>query len=343
MIQELLKAIDEAREQFKEDIENVKSRRILASLRDKFFSRKSGIVTLLSEKIKELSAQEKPLFGKALNDCKKELEELLESKKKTVAETVKHDFAYQLPAVILERGCRHLLSLIRFRIEEIFLRMGYLIADGPEVELEKYNFDALNFPEYHPARDEHDTFFLKNVSGYILRTHTSPVQIRYMLEHKPPIKIIAPGKVFRKDNPDATHTPVFHQVEGLLVAEGVTFSHLKGTLEFFIKSLFSAAVEIRLRPSFFPFTEPSAEVDVSCFLCRGQNSSCRICKGTGWLEILGCGMVHRNVLSYCRIDPDKYQGFAFGMGIERIALLLYQIPDIRMLYENDLRFLKLFG
>jgi phenylalanyl-tRNA synthetase alpha chain len=343
MIEELLKAVDEAQKGFANEIAHVASQQGLTLLRDKYFSRKSGILTLLSEKLKELDPSSRPVFGKELNVCKKELEAKLEEKRAQLNSAAASYSDYQLPAVMRERGYTHLLTLIRQRIEDIFLRMGYLIADGPEVELEEYNFDALNFLPHHPARDEQDTFFVKNAPGYILRTHTSPVQVRYMLEHRPPVKIIAPGKVFRKDNPDATHTPVFQQVEGLLIDRKITFSHLRGTLEFFVKSLFGPATAIRLRPGFFPFTEPSAEVDMSCFLCKGVNPGCRICKGTGWLEILGCGMVHRNVLAYCKIDPEEFRGFAFGMGIERIALLYYQIPDIRMLYENDLRFLELFG
>jgi phenylalanyl-tRNA synthetase alpha chain len=221
--------------------------------------------------------------------------------------------------------------------------MGYEIAYGPEVETEFHNFSALNFMEEHPARDEQDTFFIKNFENLVLRTHTSPVQIRYMLKNKPPIKIISPGKVFRKDEPDATHTPVFSQIEGLLVDKDIHFSHLKGTLELFIKAFFGQDVNIRFRPGFFPFTEPSAEVDISCFLCDGTDAGCRVCKGTGWLEILGSGMVHPQVLINCNIDPEVYSGFAFGMGIERIAQLKYGINDLRLFYDNDLRFLNQFN
>lgn len=248
-----------------------------------------------------------------------------------------------LPTFRYPVGRPHLLSSIRKRIEDIFISMGYEIAYGYEVEGEDNNFTALNIPEYHPTRDEQDTFFIKDFPHHLLRTHTSPVQIRYMKTHKPPIKIISPGKVFRKDDPDATHSPVFHQVEGLLIAENIHFSHLKGTLEVFIKALFGENMTVRFRPSFFPFTEPSAEVDISCFSCFGKEPSCRICKGGGWIEILGSGMVHPKVLLNCGIDPGIYSGFAFGMGVERIALLKYEISDMRMMYDNDLRFNAQFG
>jgi phenylalanyl-tRNA synthetase alpha chain len=238
-------------------------------------------------------------------------------------------------------GTLHPLTLTVREIERIFVSMGYDVATGPEIETEYYNFDALNISSDHPARDMHDTFFL--APGTILRTHTSPVQIRYMKAHKPPIAIIAPGRVFRVDDIDATHSPVFHQVEGLLVDCDVSFAHLKGTLTEFLHAMFGKDLATRFRPSFFPFTEPSAEVDVQCFACRGSNAECRICKGTGWIEVLGAGMVHPNVLENVGLNPLEVSGFAFGLGVERFAMLRYGITNIRCFYENDLRFLRQFA
>jgi phenylalanyl-tRNA synthetase alpha chain len=227
------------------------------------------------------------------------------------------------------------VTLASRQIEAIFAALGYSVAEGPEVEDDYHNFQALNFPPDHPARDTQDTFFLEN--GLLLRTHTSPVQIRTMLARKPPIRVICPGRVFRHDN-DLRHSPMFHQVEGLAVAEGITFGHLKGTLDAFCKRLFSPTTQVRLRPSFFPFTEPSAEVDVTCAACGG--SGCPTCSQTGWMEILGCGMVDPRVLRNCGIDPQVYSGFAFGMGLDRVAMIRYGIPNIRLLFENDERLLR---
>jgi len=238
----------------------------------------------------------------------------------------------------VEVGAIHILSQVQKEISEIFLSMGYEIAEGPEVELDYYNFEALNIPADHPARDTQDTFYISD--DVLLRTHTSPVQIRVMKSKKPPIKIISPGRVYRSDEVDATHSPIFHQIEGLFVDKGVTMADLKGTLEVFAKRFFGEETRVRFRPHHFPFTEPSAEVDISCIFCGGKG--CKTCKGEGWIEILGAGMVHRKVLANCDIDPDEYTGFAFGMGVERIALLKYEIEDIRLFYENDLRFLKQF-
>ena len=312
-------------------------------IRDRYLSRKKGILNELLKQIKDLSLEEKPRAGKLINEFKEEVESHVHTARQRFLSTEKSKVDYSLPNFDIPLGTHHLLSAVRASLENIFLRMGYEIAYGPEVETEFNNFTALNFQEDHPARDEHDTFFIKGYDDYVLRTHTSPVQIRYMTHHKPPIKIISPGKAFRKDEPDTTHTPVFSQIEGLLVDEGIHFSHLKGTLELFIKTFFGQGVNLRFRPGYFPFTEPSAEVDISCFLCTGNDPDCRICKGTGWLEILGSGMVHPRVLENCNIDPEKYSGFAFGMGIERIAMLKYGINDIRLFYDNDLRFLSQFG
>jgi phenylalanyl-tRNA synthetase alpha chain len=343
MIDALKKEIEDARQKFREDIKGIQSKKQLIQVKEQYTSRKRGIITGFMNRLRELPPGDKPQGGKWVNEFRNEVEEALVEIGRGLTRVSVSDIDYSLPDYDLPVGKPHLLSQVRSRLEEIFLKMGYEIAYGPEVETEFNNFTALNIQEDHPARDEQDTFFIKDHPEMVLRTHTSPVQIRYMKNHRPPIKIISPGKAFRKDEPDATHTPVFNQIEGLLVDRGIHFSHLKGTLELFIQSFFSPEVTLRFRPGYFPFTEPSAEVDISCFLCQGSDPQCRICKGTGWLEILGSGMVHPRVLLNCNIDPDEYCGFAFGMGIERIALLKYGISDIRMFYDNDLRFLKQFG
>ncbi len=238
-------------------------------------------------------------------------------------------------------GTPHPLTLFEQEIERVFLGMGFTIEEGPEIETDYYNFEALNFPPHHPARDKWDTLFIKG--DLLLRTHTSPVQVRVMERSKPPIRIICPGRVFRHETPDPTHLPMFMQVEGLVVDEGVTFAHLKGTLEYFLRALFGEKVKVRFRPSFFPFTEPSAEVDIECIVCGGRDAACRVCGGTGWKEILGSGMVHPQVLKNVNIDPERYSGWAFGLGIDRTAMLALGIPEMRYFYENDLRFLRQFG
>ncbi len=243
-----------------------------------------------------------------------------------------------LPAKRLQKGHTHPDTLALSEIKRIFTGMGYEVVDGPEIELDYYNFEALNIPEGHPAKDEQDTFYLNK--EILLRTQTSGVQVRQMEKKKPPIRMIAPGRVFRADEVDATHSPVFHQVEGMVIDKGIRFSDLKGTLEDFAKKLFGEETKVKFRPHHFPFTEPSAEMDVSCFKCGGKG--CRFCKGEGWIEILGCGMMHPKVLSMSGVDPDEYSGFAFGLGLERIALLKYEIDDMRLLYENDMRFLSQF-
>ncbi|MCX6553747.1 MAG: phenylalanine--tRNA ligase subunit alpha, partial [Candidatus Aminicenantes bacterium] len=305
-----------------------------------------GVISRYLSRLREFSAAERPQAGQAINQLKEFIEKaLVQNEEKRGGEGPGtgewHD--YSLPASELPLGHFHLIADIQRQIEDLFLNLGYEIAYGPEVELEDYNFTKLNIPEHHPARDEQDTFFLEGHDDLLLRTHTSPMQVRYMLEHQPPLKIISPGKAFRKDDPDSTHSPCFHQVEGLLVDRGIHFSHLKGTLEAFCRSFYGPDVVLRFRPGYFPFTEPSAEVDISCFLCHGGNSDCRVCKGSGWLEILGSGMVHPQVLSNCNIDPEEYSGFAFGMGVERVAMVKYGVPDLRLLYENDLRLLGQFG
>lgn len=343
MINALKNEIEKARTRFLEDLNQIQSQSQLVEVKDKYLSRKKGVITEFMKQMKALSSEYKSQAGKMVNDFKREVENQFNKFQNRLVSDKKSDIDYSLPEYDIPVGSSHLLSIVRTRLENIFLKMGYEIAHGPEVETEYHNFTALNMPEEHPARDEQDTFFIQGFSDIILRTHTSPVQIRYMKHHRPPIKIISPGKAFRKDEPDATHTPVFNQIEGLLVDRGIHFSHLKGTLEIFIKSFFGQDVNLRFRPGYFPFTEPSAEVDISCFLCNGSNPECRICKGTGWLEILGSGMVHPKVLMNCDIDPDEYSGFAFGMGIERIAMLKYGINDIRLFYDNDLRFLRQFN
>jgi len=291
------------------------------------------------EEARKLSPEERKEIGQLANRIKEEIESLLKEKEKKLKEEAleqelrKNRVDITLPSAWIEVGSSHPVISTLIEISEIFVSMGFSVAEGPEVEREEYNFDMLNIPKDHPARDMQDTFFLNN--GELLRTHTSPVQIRTMLTRKPPIAVIAPGRVYRKDA-DPTHSPMFHQIEGLLVDRDVTFRDLKGILKIFLESVFGKDVGIRFRPSYFPFTEPSAEVDISCTVCGG--SGCRVCKGTGWLEILGCGMVDPNVFKAVGIDPEEYTGFAFGLGVERIAMLKYRINDIRILFENDMRF-----
>ena len=282
--------------------------------------------------------------GELVNETRAKIEELLEASKKDFEEKVREEkmkaevIDVTLPAKKAKIGHRHPNTIALEEVERIFIGMGYEVVEGPEVEYADYNFTKLNIPENHPARDEQDTFFIND--SILLRSQTSPVQAREMEKGKLPIRMIAPGRVFRSDEVDATHSPSFHQIEGLVIDKNVTFADLKGTLQEFAKELFGPETKTKFRPHHFPFTEPSAEVDVSCFKCGGKG--CRFCKGSGWIEILGCGMVHPNVLRMCGIDPDEYTGFAFGVGLERIALLKYEIDDMRLLYENDSRFLKQF-
>ena len=310
----------------------------LNDIRVEFLGKKGKLKNILKT-LGKLSPEERREIGQLANKIKEELEQLLKLQEKALKQKAleeelrKEKIDITLPASWIDIGSSHPVISTLIEISEIFISMGFSVAEGPEVEKEEYNFDMLNIPKDHPARDMQDTFFLNN--GDILRTHTSPVQVRTMLTRKPPIAIIAPGRVYRKDA-DPTHSPMFHQIEGLLVDEKVTFRDLKGILKIFLESVFGKDVGIRFRPSYFPFTEPSAEVDISCTVCGGKG--CRVCKGTGWLEILGCGMVDPNVFKAVGIDPDKYSGFAFGLGIERIAMLKYRITDIRLLFENNMRF-----
>jgi phenylalanyl-tRNA synthetase alpha chain len=314
----------------------------LEAVRVRFVGRKADL-TLLLRSIPELSAAERPEVGKFGNLIRRELEASLDARKadleanELIAGLEKDGIDISLPGWTLPLGHLHLVSQTQREIEDIFVGMGYEIADGPEIETEYYNFEALNTPADHPARSLHDTFFVDD--QVLLRTHTSPVQIRTMEKQRPPVHIIVPGTAYRRDS-DATHTPMFHQVEGLVVDEHVTLADLKGTLETFARAMFGAEREVRLRPHFFPFTEPSVEVDVSCMFCEG--AGCRLCKRSGWLEILGAGMVDPNVFGFVDYDPEIYSGFAFGMGIERIAMLKHGVNDLRLFFENDLRFLRQF-
>ena len=305
---------------------------------------KKGELTAILKTMGQLSPEERPIMGQMANEVRAAIEEKLADRgaalkaalaeQKLKMETIE----VTLPGKPVREGHRHPLNLVLDEIKEIFLGMGFDVVSGPEVELDYYNFEALNLPPDHPARDTQDTFYITD--KVLLRTQTSPVQIRTMEQRKPPIRIIAPGRVYRSDAVDATHSPIFHQIEGLVVAEGITMSALKGCLETVIKRLYGEDSVVRFRPHHFPFTEPSAEVDVQCFACHGKG--CRICKGEGWIEILGCGMVHPKVLAGCGLDPEKYSGFAFGIGLERIVMRRFAVDDMRLFYENDTRFLEQF-
>ena len=351
--------IDELRKKFEGALAGVKDDRTLEDLRNEFLSRKRGHLTLLFDELKSLSAEEKPSAGKLVNDLKLYVQDRLKNFDKGVfakAAPSKTRRGIESSRVVAEPegspdltlpgervpwGAPHPLTLFLEEIENIFLAMGFSIAEGPEIETDYYNFEALNFPPHHPARDSWDTLYLGD--DLLLRTHTSPMQIRVMEKSKPPIRIIIPGKVYRREAIDPTHLPMFCQVEGLLVDEGVTLAHLKGTLEHFLRTLLGDKIEIRFRPSFFPFTEPSAEVDIGCVICHGKDPACPVCGGTGWKELLGAGMVDPQVLKNVNIDPEKYSGWAFGLGIERTAMFRYQIADMRIFYENDLRFTRQFN
>lgn len=305
---------------------------------------KKGELTSVLKSMKDVAPEERPQVGQLVNDARAQIEEKLEETKKALARRAREEqmkkevIDVTLPAKKMKIGHSHPNTIALEEVERIFIGMGYEVVEGPEVEYDHYNFEKLNIPKGHPARDEQDTFYIND--NILLRSQTSPVQVRTMETRKPPIRIIAPGRVFRSDEVDATHSPSFHQIEGLVIDKNITLSDLKGTLAEFAKELFGEETKVKFRPHHFPFTEPSAEVDVSCFKCGGKG--CRFCKGSGWIEILGCGMVHPHVLEMCGIDPEEYSGFAFGVGLERIALLKYEIDDMRLLYENDVRFLKQF-
>lgn len=305
---------------------------------------KKGELTAVLRGMGSLSAEERPVVGQLANEVRNDIEEALnqkmkENQEKALEARLKAEkLDVTMPACPPAVGHVHPLTQVQRELENVFIGMGFSIVEGPEVELDYYNFQALNIPENHPARDTQDTFYISE--NVLLRSQTSPVQVRTMEHKKPPIRIISPGRVYRSDALDSTHSPLFHQLEGLVVDRGITMGDLKGTLEIFAKKMFGESTRIRFRPHHFPFTEPSAEVDVSCFVCGGKG--CRLCKGEGWIEILGAGMVHPFVLSNCGIDPEEYSGFAFGLGVERIAMTKYGIDDIRLFYENDKRFLEQF-
>ncbi|MBQ4472675.1 MAG: phenylalanine--tRNA ligase subunit alpha [Lachnospiraceae bacterium] len=308
------------------------------------FLGKKGALTAVLKGMKDVAPEDRPKVGQMVNDARAAIEKAMEEKRQAFlsalkAEKIKNEtIDVTLPAKKPAQGHRHPNTIALEEVERIFIGMGYEVVEGPEVEYDLYNFEKLNIPEGHPAKDEQDTFYInKNI---VLRTQTSSVQARIMEKGELPIRIISPGRVFRSDEVDATHSPSFHQIEGLLIDKNITFADLKGTLAEFAKQLFGEETKVKFRPHHFPFTEPSAEMDVSCFKCGGKG--CRFCKGSGWIEILGCGMVHPHVLEMCGIDPEVYNGFAFGVGLERIALLKYEIDDMRLLYENDIRFLKQF-
>ena len=305
---------------------------------------KKGELTTVLKSMKDVSPEDRPKVGQMVNDARELIEAKLEETRSSLARKAREEqlksevIDVTLPAKKANIGHSHPNTIALEEVERIFVGMGYEVVEGPEVEYDLYNFEKLNIPANHPAKDEQDTFYINK--DIVLRTHTSPVQARVMEQGKLPIRMIAPGRVFRSDEVDATHSPSFHQIEGLVIDKHITFADLKGTLAEFARELFGEDTKVKFRPHHFQFTEPSAEVDVTCFKCGG--SGCRFCKGTGWIEILGCGMVHPHVLEMCDIDPEEYTGFAFGVGVERIALLKYEIDDMRLLYENDIRFLKQF-
>ena len=312
----------------------------LEGLRVDFLGRKGRLAQIMS-RLPKLEPAERPAVGQAANSVKERCNALFEARKSALeagreAEALAR-FDPSLPGRAPWRGSLHPTTLVMEEICGIFKGLGFDVASGPEVEIDHYNFESLNMPAEHPARDMQDTLYI--TEKVLMRTHTSPVQVRTMLSRKPPVAVVAPGKVYRRDS-DLTHTPMFHQIEGLMVGHGISMAHLRGTLTAFVRAVFGGETKVRFRPSFFPFTKPSAEVDISCCMCHGKG--CRMCSNTGWLEILGAGMVHPHVLEMCGIDPDEYTGFAFGVGLERIALLKYEIDDMRLLYENDIRFLKQF-
>jgi len=316
-------------------------KRALDDLRVHYFGRKQGLVPALFARLREVPKEQKKDAGDALNKLRDRLEQALDEKAARIAaQSVPTDtIDVTLPARMPRLGHLHPISIVRMEIEGLFKEMGYTIDPGPEIESDWYNFEALNFTPDHPARDTQDTFFV-DVDKLLLRTHTSNVQIRTMEAHQPPIKVLSAGRVYRRDEITMRRSPMFHQAEGLLVDRGIHIGHLRATLEHMIRRLFGADLQMRFRPSFFPFTEPSAEVDMSCLFCRG--AGCGTCSQTGWMEILGCGMVHPQVLRNCHIDPEEWSGFAFGLGVDRVAMLKFGVPNIRTLFENDLRVLQQF-
>ncbi|MBU5450965.1 phenylalanine--tRNA ligase subunit alpha [Acetivibrio sp. MSJd-27] len=325
------------------EIRSAQSLKDLEAIKVKYLGKK-GELTQILKGMGKLTAEERPVIGLVANEVRALLEETIAKEvsileEKAMLEKLEQEkIDVSMPGKMPRKGGLHPLTKVLHELEDIFIGMGFSIAEGPEVEYDYYNFEALNLPKDHPARDTQDTFYISD--NIVLRTQTSPMQIRTMEKQRPPIRVIAPGKVFRSDSVDATHSPVFHQIEGLVVDKGITMGDLKGTLELVVKKLYGEDAKIRFRPHHFPFTEPSAEVDVSCFVCKGEG--CRVCKGEGWIEILGAGMVHPQVLRNCNIDPEVYSGFAFGIGLERLVMRSYDIDDLRLFFENDVRFLKQF-
>lgn len=336
-------ALEQIRNQALSAIAQAENSRAVDDIRVKFLGKKGELTSILKQ-MGKLSAEERPVIGQLANQIRGELEQAIAAaqqkmKEKQLQMQIQAEtLDVTMPGKKFDLGKKHPLTLVMDEIKEIFLGMGFDVVDGPEVELDYYNFEALNIPKNHPARDTQDTFYI--TENTLLRTQTSPVQIRTMEQRKPPIRVISPGRVYRSDALDATHSPVFHQIEGLVVDKNITMSDLKGTLELFIKKLYGEDSVVRFRPHHFPFTEPSAETDVMCFACHGKG--CRLCKGEGWIEILGAGMVHPKVLENCGIDPEEYSGFAFGMGLERVVMRRFGIDDIRLFFENDKRFLEQF-
>lgn len=325
------------------ELESAQDLKALDAVRVKYLGKK-GELTAILKQMGKLSAEERPVIGQLANQIRAQIEEKLEETKTELEgkmldqRLATETLDVTVPGKRSVLGKKHPISIVLDELKEIFMGMGFDVAQGPEVELDYYNFEALNIPKDHPARDTQDTFYIND--NVVLRTQTSPMQIRVMEKQKPPIRIIAPGRVYRSDALDATHSPLFHQVEGLVVDKNITMADLKGTLEVFVKRLYGEDSVVRFRPHHFPFTEPSAELDVQCFNCHGEG--CRLCKGEGWIEILGCGMVHPKVLENCGIDPEEYSGFAFGIGLERLVMRRYNIDDLRLFYENDVRFLNQF-
>lgn len=349
MIEELKTKLNDIEALYTSKVQSCSDLKELQDLQVAALGRKGSLTELLKN-LKDLSLEEKKVFGPLSNDLKNKLTILFEAKTAELeaasinAELSKTNLDLTLPSFSFNKGHRHPLVVAQARMTDILSKLGFIWAEGPLVEDAYHNFDALNIPAHHPARDMQDTFFVKNTlkDDFVLRTHTSGVQVRTMQKQKPPIRIMAPGRVFRKDAMDATHSPVFNQIEGLYVDKNVSMADLKRDLTVFMKGLFGAKAEVRFRPSFFPFTEPSVEVDVKCVFCEGKDVSCPVCKGSGWKEMLGAGVVHPNVLRNCGIDPEVYSGYAFGMGVERLAMFSLNIKDIRAFYENDVRILEQF-
>nr|WP_330376239.1 phenylalanine--tRNA ligase subunit alpha [Butyrivibrio sp. AE3004] len=335
--------LDKIRESAIKQINETDALDVLNDIRVNFLGKKGELTSILKS-MKDVAPEDRPKVGQMVNEVREEIEKSLENTKKHLeaavleAKLASETIDVTLPAKKNNVGHRHPNTITLEDVENVFIGMGYEVAEGPEVEKDYYNFEALNIPADHPAKDEQDTFYISG--DLLLRTQTSSTQVHEMEKGKLPIKMIAPGRVFRADEVDATHSPSFHQIEGLVIDKGITFADLKGTLAEFAKEIFGEDVKVKFRPHHFPFTEPSAEMDVSCFKCGGKG--CRFCKGEGWIEILGCGMVHPHVLEMSGIDPNEYTGFAFGLGLERIAVLKYEIDDMRLLYENDIRFLEQF-